>query len=138
MIPLPLQLVGLLEQVDVALDQAERPQQPGALLDLLAVLVGQVVGVGGDLLRELLVREEVDVDGVLELQVALLLDEVDVLLDRASHFEGCGGPCGPLSRVTTTTPTTAAAATSTSAETTKGHRRRGGGSGVSNPSSSSA
>ena len=53
---------------------------PGDLLELLEVVVAQVVAVGGDLVLELLVGEEVDVDGVLELEVALLLDEVDVLL----------------------------------------------------------
>ena len=41
--PGALQLVDLVEQVDVALDEPERPQQPGDLLELLAVVLGQLV-----------------------------------------------------------------------------------------------
>ena len=60
----------------------------------------------------------------------------------ASHFDGCGGPAGPLSRPTTRTPATDPALTTTSASTTSGQRqarqRDGGGSGGINASSSSA
>ena len=60
------QLVLLVEEVEVARHEPHRPQRSLAVIDGLAVLVGQLRLRGRHLGGELLVREEVDVDRVLE------------------------------------------------------------------------
>ena len=69
------QLIARLEEIDLAVEQADCPEQPLVVLDVCAVLLGQVAVVLGDLLAEGLVAQEPDGHGVLEVKAARVLDE---------------------------------------------------------------
>jgi hypothetical protein len=70
------QVVRRLHRVEVGRHQAQRPERRRALLDHASIAAGELGLVDPGPLRVLLGREEVDGDGMVEAQPALVLDEV--------------------------------------------------------------
>ena len=81
--PAGAEVVDGFEQVHVAGEQPERPHQSGELLDLRAVLRGELLLVGRDALLELGRGQETDRDRVHEEESALSLRDLDVRRDAA-------------------------------------------------------
>jgi hypothetical protein len=87
----PTSLLPCSKRIDVPFDQAKSAEGCLGGFELAALLVAQFRLLGGDLPPELLGCQELDGDGMLEVQVPLLLHEPDQLGHSRVPRIGMGG-----------------------------------------------